>query len=539
MLPGKQYQIEDIIDIIKRHKWLIIGPWIFGSALTYVVAKALPDRYRSESTIQVVPQRVPENYVRSTVTSSIQERLPVISQQILSRTRLERIIQDFGLYVKERKTELMEDIVNQMRDDVGVQLIKGDAFQVSYKSSDAKTAMKVTERIASLFVEENLRDREVTAEGANQFLDSQLDDARRQLLDHEKKLEDYRRQYNGELPEQLQTNLASMQSAQEQLTSISESIAQDRTRHLMLERMLADNDAEGGVLAAVMPIPGTPSAGGAPAGNDQAPTGSATAQLQAAKKQLEMLQLRLKPTHPDVRALQRHVQDLEKAAEEESLTAGVSQTTVARPNPAETMRQNRQKDLKTELEALNAQMALKDAKSKKLQAAIGDLGQRADRTPTHQSELIALNRDYETLQKVYTTLLAKGQDAKVAANLERRQVGEQFKVIDAARLPEKPYSPNRQQIDLIGAFASLAFGIGIVGLLEYRDTSFRSDSDVIAVLSLPVLAIIPGIVTAAEARAIRRRQLLIGAAAGLVLVLAGTAAFVLRTTIINVIQGYL
>ena len=167
------------------------------AAATAVVSRKLPDLYRSDTLILVVPQRVPESYVKSTVTSRIEDRLQSISQQILSRTRLERIIQDFNLYAEERQTGIMEDIVEQMRADIKVDVVKGDAFRVSYIGRDPRTVMKVTERLASLFIEENLRDREVLAEGTNQFLEAQLEDARRRLVEHEKKLEVYRRQSRG------------------------------------------------------------------------------------------------------------------------------------------------------------------------------------------------------------------------------------------------------------------------------------------------------------------------------------------------------
>ncbi len=131
----------------------------------------MPNRYRSETLILVVPQRVPESYVKSTVTARIEDRLQSISQQILSRTRLERIIQDFNLYATERRAGVMEDIVEQMRRDIDVQIVKGDAFRVSYTGDDPRTVMQVTERLASLFIEENLRDRAVLAEDSYQFLD--------------------------------------------------------------------------------------------------------------------------------------------------------------------------------------------------------------------------------------------------------------------------------------------------------------------------------------------------------------------------------
>src|SRR5262245_25680234 len=160
MIPGKKYTPEDIVEIGWRRKWLIAAPLVLAALVALVVVRYLPNQYRSETLILVVPQRVPESYVRSTVTTRIEDRLQSISQQILSRTRLERIIQDFNLYARERRAGIMEDIVEQMRTrDINIQIIKGDAFRVSYISDDARQAMQVTERLASLFIDENLKDR--------------------------------------------------------------------------------------------------------------------------------------------------------------------------------------------------------------------------------------------------------------------------------------------------------------------------------------------------------------------------------------------
>jgi len=174
VIPGKTYTPEDIVRIAWRRKWWAVLPAIAVAAGVAGWARTLPNLYHSETLILVVPQRVPESYVRSTVTTRIEDRLQSITQQILSRTRLERIVQDFNLYAEERRTAIMEDIVERMRREIEVQVVKGDAFRVGFTSSDARTAMRVTERLASLFIEENLRDREVLAEGTNQFLEAQL-----------------------------------------------------------------------------------------------------------------------------------------------------------------------------------------------------------------------------------------------------------------------------------------------------------------------------------------------------------------------------
>src|SRR5688572_16992097 len=220
--------------------------------------RTLPDQYRSETTILIVPQRVPESYVRATVTSRIEDRLPSLRQQILSRDRLERTIVDFDLYPEERTTVPMEALVGRMRDAINVNLARGDAFSVSYVSTDPRAAMLVAERLASQFIEENVREREVLAEGTNEFLETQLVEARGRLEDHEQKLAEYRRRYSGELPSQLDSNLQILNSLNLQAQGVANDIERDRDRRLVLERSISE-------LRDVIPAggaarPGTPAA---------------------------------------------------------------------------------------------------------------------------------------------------------------------------------------------------------------------------------------------------------------------------------------
>jgi polysaccharide chain length determinant protein (PEP-CTERM system associated) len=530
MLPGKRYKPEELIQIVTRRIWFLIIPWLLTVVATVGFAKLLPDRFRSESIILVVPPRVPDSIVKSAITAKIGDRLPSISQQILSRTRLERIIQDFGLYARERKKELMEDIVNDMRNDIDVKMIKGDAFYVRYVSNDARTAMKVTERLASLFVEDNLRDREVLTEGTNQFLESQLDDARRRLLEHEKKLEEYRKKYSGELPSQMQPNMNASQAAQNQMQALNDSIMRDRDRRLVLERALAEGQADAAAVdgaAAPTPAPVRSSTDGSVSAPAGAPI---SAQLAAANANLQAMYARgLTSRHPDVSRQKRQIEDLMAQAAGEppklpSTPIGPSSAALT----AAAVRQNRLRDMKIEMETLDREIARKQEVQEKLQASITEYQRRAEMAPTRESELVALDRDYGTLQKVYNTLLGKSEDAKLAANLEHRQIGEQFKIIDPARLPEQPFSPERVKIAGAGVAGGLMLGLALVGLLEIRDMTFRTDTDIVSVLGLPVLALVPAIISNAERRAARRVQLIVALTTVVVIVAGGGLAWKFR-----------
>jgi polysaccharide chain length determinant protein (PEP-CTERM system associated) len=493
---------------------VIILSFLVITVGTAIVAHFLPNKYQSDTLMLVVPQRVPESYVRSTVTTKIEDRLNSISQQIMSRTRLERIIVDNNLYAKERETEIMQDIVEKMRKDIRIEVIKGDAFRISYTGEDPRTVMTVTERLASLFIEENVNERAQLAEGTNQFLQSQLDNARKRLADQEAKLEHYREQYTGQLPSQAESNLQVIQNTQLQIQSLLQSLNRDRDRRLIVQSMLAD-----------LTGPDAPAVGSDPSGGGQGPTASAGEQLAAAQARLRSLEGQLTPLHPDIVNLRRSVAELQKRAEAEAQGGSMSPDASPALTPALAARRSRIKTLQIELESLDRQIAAQQAQERQLRATAAAYQGRLEMVPARETELAELTRDYTTLQEIYSDLLQKNEESKVAANLERRQIGEQFKLLDPASLPHKPISPNRPLIDLIGAACGLVFGLAIVGFQEYRDTSFKTEDDVVRHLSLPVLARIPLMVTPVDLERMQRRRMRMSAIGVSVAVLVGAVVW--------------
>jgi polysaccharide chain length determinant protein (PEP-CTERM system associated) len=507
MLPATKLTVEDVLLILRRRFGLVLATFALVSAATAAGALLLPNRYRSETLILVVPQRVPESYVKSTVTARIEDRLQSITQEILSRTRLERIIRDFNLYAADRRARPMETIVERMRRDIDVKVVKGDAFRVAYVGADAETVMQVTNRLASLFIEENLRDREELADGTNHFLEAQLADARRRLIEHETKLEHYRSRFSGELPSQVAPNLQVIQNVQMQIQSLTDSVNRDIDRRALVERELRQTEREVEIVA---PAASTTDALNAPTA---APT--AAQQLAASRKRLADVERRLRPAHPDLQQMQRVVRDLEAQADLEAQD-GTAAHAASRPSgsAAETMRRSRAADLRFELEQLDRQIALKGEEEQRLRAVGRDYQQRIERVPARESELAELTRDYATLQTLYQTLLAKQEESKIAANLERRQIGAQFKLLDPARVAQTPFSPRRWLIDLLGMAAGLACGLALVGLLEYRDRTFNTEADVRSELTLPVLAVVPLMESDEEQRRAAKRRFLCMSATG-------------------------
>ncbi|HYE86792.1 MAG TPA: GNVR domain-containing protein [Vicinamibacterales bacterium] len=501
MIPGKQYSFETLLQVARRRKWLILLPALLIGMVGGAIVYYLPNLYRSETLILVVPQRVPESYVRSTVTARIEDRLQAISQQILSRTRLEQIVSDFNLYAEERANhELMEDIVEKMRTrDIGIDIIKGDAFRVSYQADDPRVAMRVTERLASLFIDESLRDREVLAEGTSQFLATQLDEARRQLVLNENKLQEYQRLHNGELPAQMEANLQGQHNAEMALQSLGESLNRDREQRLLLERRVTDI-----IEAPEESKPGT---------EVKPPEVAQTLadELRNAEQSLLAVELKLKPEHPDVRKQRRAVEELRKRVEAHKLET----TLASKPSAPVVMDYSRRKrltDARAELENLDRSIQAKIAEENRLRGLVAMYQARIEATPVREAELAALTRDYETLQQTYRSLLQKKEESQISANLERRQIGEQFKILDPARMPEKPTSPDRPRLYVIAFLVALATGLGLAALAEFFDKTLRTEADVRAALNLMVLATVPRMRDPGAPRWRLRRAAVAGAA---------------------------
>ncbi|MBY0496920.1 MAG: hypothetical protein K2Y23_22145 [Cyanobacteria bacterium] len=511
MIPGKQYSFDTLLQVARRRKWLILLPALLAGVIGAAIVAWLPNVYRSETLILVVPQRVPESYVRSTVTARIEDRLQSISQQILSRTRLEQIVTDFNLYAKQRADkELMEDIVERMRTrDIGIDIIKGDAFRVSYQAGDPRTAMRVTERLASLFIDESLRDREVLAEGTSQFLSTQLDEARRQLVLTETKIQDFQRAHNGELPAQMSANLQGQHNAEMALQSLGEDLNRDRERRITLERQVTD--------LIESPAETKPAD---PAKPEIAQT--LEDELRLAQQALLAVELKLKPEHPDVKKQRRTVDELEKRVAAQKLEG----TLTSRPTGAvvtmDPAKRKRLLEARADLENLDRQIQGKLAEEGRLRGLVGMYQARIEATPVREAELAALSRDYETQQQTYSGLLQKKEESQIAANLEKRQIGEQFKILDPARMPERPASPDRPRLYLIALLVAIATGLGAAALAEVFDKSLRTEADVRAALNLMVLATVPVMRDATVSRRGFRRALAASSAA-LTLLLVGAA----------------
>jgi polysaccharide chain length determinant protein (PEP-CTERM system associated) len=471
------YTPQLLLKIGWRRKWQIVLPAIAVAAAASSWVYRLPDRYRSDTLLLVLPQRVPETFVRSAVATRGDDRLQSITHQILSRTQLEQIIRDFNLYAERRDTVPMQDVVDAMRaHDIEILSVKGDAFRLSFIANRPDVAMQVASRLASLFIGQTSRDRASIADGTDRFLEVQLEDARRKLVDNESRLEDYRRRHNGELPKQLDANVQGLHSTEMQLQAMADSLNRDRDRQLTIERALKE-----GRLSELLEA--GPRSAAAPAAATSPP--SAAEQLARAEASLKDMQQSLTAQHPDVVALQQTIADLQRRVQADG------RREPSDSNKAEALRRNRQEELQGELTAVEAQIGQKVAEEERLRGMLAGYQKRIEIEPAREAELSALTRDYDTLQDSYRSLLTRKQESEIAANLERQQIGGQFRVLDPARLPERPFAPNRSLLYACAAVGGFGLGLLFAGVLEWLDRGLRTEEDVYAALSLPVLAMIP------------------------------------------------
>lgn len=481
MLPGKQYKPEDILRIAWRRFWLLIVPAALIGAGTAVVVRTLPNRYAATTTILVVSQRVPENLVPSVDASRFEDRLRTMQETILSRSRLDRIILEDNLYAEERRTEIMQDVVERMRRDIDVRSRAGDTFTVTYTGDSPRAVRDVANKLAGLFIAENTKDRSDQAELTTQFFESELKDVEARLREAEAKREDFRKRYSGQLPDQMSGNQAALSGVQNQLRTSAEALNREGNRKRDLERELAALELAGQAPPETEPIQ--------PTGDGAVPVGTTEQQLRTARQWVAANRGRYTDEHPEMVRLRAVVADLEKKLQAEALARPLSEPAPVRPEEAR--RLNRIQEIREELLNLTRVLGREDDEQRRLQASAADLQRRIDGVPALESAWIELNRNYDTLNGRYQDLLGKSENAKMAANMQRRQIGEQFKTLDSAVMPSRPISPDRPFLTAVGLAAGLGLGLLTVGFLEYRDSTFKTDTEVARLLTLPVLAVVP------------------------------------------------
>jgi len=472
---NKQLDIHDYLDIGVRRKWWFIVPFVLVLVLTAGYLYKAPKVYRASTLILVEPQQVPSTYVQPTVTERVEDRVRTMNEQVTSRSFLEKIIGEFDLYPDIRRQAPMEAVVDAMRKNIDVQLMeRSQIFTISFQHKDPTASAKVANRLASLFIDENLKAREDVAEGTLVFLDKEIERVRAVLKEQEKQVSDFRTKNLGILPEQLDANLRTLDRLQSQLADTQEAIkrAEESKRELHQQQLLQQ-----ALTAPSQEAPQTQTQG--QEANDPV----------ALRDRLAQLRLKYTDQHPEVIALKGRIADLEKMKafpdSREGLPNEEQDASLSEP-PAmgPVARQARRIDM---------DIAQMKNEANRLRATIKDYERRVDITPKVEEQLKEITRGYAVTQDEYQSLLEKRLQAELAANMERKQKGERFKIIDQAKIPERPFKPDPQRVLLFGLMVALAAGGGLAVLIEYLDTSFYKAEELSQFAQLPVLVSIPDI----------------------------------------------
>lgn len=436
-----------VARMLWKHSLMILLTAILGSATTYGVVHSLPNIYRSEALILIDSQKIPERYVSSTVNTGAQDRLATISQEILSATRLQKIIDEFGLYRDERKRLVQEEIIELMRKDINIDVEKGwsgdrpGAFRIGYEGTNPKLVAEVANELASLFIEENLRTRERQAQGTADFIDSQLQESKKTLDQLEAKVSAYKLKHDGDLPEQQGALNSRLSSLQIELQGNQDAIGRAQQNKVVLEGTMSMTETEINRANTTQPA--------APAGKmdmSEIKRLPGETNLQFLQSEYDDLSRQYLPTYPQMVVLKREI-EREKVVEHEQ--------------------RSRLDTLKSQIALADHEIQQRTKEREGIIKAISELQARIEQLPVREQEMAELTRDYEESKANYKSLLDKKLAATMASDMERRQEGERFTLLDPPRVPEKPISPRTRQF-LLGCLASVALGLALAIATETK-----------------------------------------------------------------------
>jgi polysaccharide chain length determinant protein (PEP-CTERM system associated) len=475
MLGHRALTLQDYTTILKRRWWMIAIPAIVFPIVGYGITFLVQPQYISQTLVLVEQQKVPDSYVKPVITEDLSGRLATMREQILSRSRLQPIIERFNLFANSKMT--MDDRIDQTRKNIEIKPIQSEiartgglpGFFISFKAGDARTAQLVCGEITSLFVSENLSDRQASASGTTEFLKGQLADAKTKLDEEDAKLAKFQQTYVGKLPGAETSNTSMLTTLNTQLDASTQALARMEQDKSYAESILALQQSQVAQMA---------EHGGASLQADQT-------QLQELLTQEADLTSRYTDDYPDVVTVRRKIKELrQQMAKAPSPSVP---TAPSSPKPTDSLSVLQ---LRAQLRAMEQGITQKRRDQAAIQAQLRMYQDRIASSPAVEEEYKSITRDNQTAQAFYDDLLNKMNQSKMATDLERRQQGEQFRVMDEPNLPESPDSPKRPVFVGGGLALGFALGLLVVGLLEYLDTALRSERDVWAFTKLPTLGVI-------------------------------------------------
>lgn len=499
-------EITKYLEMARRRKYWIIIPFLATllAGLAYVLTA--PKVYEAQTLILVQAQSVPQDLVRTIVSESVEDRLRTITQQVTSRTNLEKIIREYQLGEEDGRPASLDALVEGVRKRIKIDVGRGgsrggsNAFSISFRGKDPRQVMQVTNALASNFISQNLEIRESQVLGTSAFLADELESVRRRLAEKEEELKAYRERFMGGLPDQLDANLAVLQRLQLQMDQLSSNLRDAENRKFLIQQTL--EEARAGKQA-ILP----------PTAQDRE-----VRDLASLRNELAALEARYTANHPDVVRLKKTIETLEAAEEQKSTDPAAPDTGVSR---AERALVQQLRDIDLDVSSIRAEM-------KKVQAEIDVYQRRVEDTPKREQELLSIQRDYNNQRDLYNSLLQRKLEADIAVSMERKQKGEQFRVIDPAKTPTVPVEPDMKRILLMVVALSFGLGGGLAYTREMMDTSIKAPEEIEKELNMKILVSIPYRYTEKEIRkrkireAVYATSVTVGFAAGAVAIILAT-----------------
>jgi len=490
---------DTAVEKLRRRFWLALFVFVAGFGAVISITRALPNLYHADATVLVESQRVSEAFVQQSVIAELETRMGTIRQEVMSRARLVALITQLNLYPELQGKGLPPDaLVERMRRDIELSPTHVDdsgrgstiGLLVGFNGRDPQTVAVVANRLAAFYIDENARIRSGQAARTAEFLKSQLDDIKADLTEQERLSSAYKLSHSGELPQQVQVNLVSLERLNTQLRLNSEHQIRATDRKERLGQQLADSLSK-----TPEPVPMTPRA----------------TQLAKLRQELAELRRHFTDEYPEVARVQREIAVLE--SDRVGSASAAPQAPIVDANAR----------LREDIAGADAELkALRDEEAS-LRQAIANYEQRVDNVPKREEELQALSRDYETTKERYQTLLKRYEEAQLSESLEQEHQVEHFRVLDAALPPGEPAGPNRLRLVIIGFLFSLALVAGAVFAVEQLDTSFHDVDDLRASVSVPTIFSVPRVAVRADAKQRwRRLAIAVVSVVAIILVIAGS-----------------
>lgn len=532
-VPRRTLDVEDYIDILRRHRSWILGPVFIGIVIGVVSAYLWPDSYRAEGTIRVVPPQVSTRLLQTNISEEMAQRISAIQLDIMGRSVLLNLIQTHNLYPDERKRLPTEDVIEEMRNGIYIGQIQGinrgaktgSAFSVSFSYHDKRLAQKVCSELITRFVDESTRTRSTQSLVTTEFFRDQLEMAKRELDEIDTKLTQFRQTNMGQLPEQESAIIGRMSALESTLQNVNNSMSRVNQEKLQLETSLRVMREQASAIAE------TPVQSGPVSVRDDR-LGPLDREISQLENSLMSLRERYRDNHPDVARVETLLAQKRKQRDGVVAEIDVKRSELEKSRPGSTQARI-PAELGANIARVETALKSKDMEMADLQkqlhdsrARINNLQSRLEASPAAAQEFIQLMRDRELAQQRFAAMSAKMQISSLATDLENRKQGETLEVLEQPILPAEPYAPKREFIILGGLFAGLAVGIALASGRELRDTSLKNLKDVRAYTRLTVLGSIPLLENDFVVRRRRRLAWLAWSAAFLLGVLLMTGSIV-------------